>query len=151
MSLHWSLPLASLIFVAAAAVTIAGSAKLASLADQLADRLPLGEALFGAVFLGAVTSLSGIVMTGTAAHDAHAGSAYGNAVGGIAAQNAIPPEQAFVTALSMLLTIIVLMGLVRRQTHGLAGIGWESTLLLVVYVGAMFLLTLTGHSGAAAS
>lgn len=342
MSGEWSLPVAALIFVSAAICTIIGSTKLAGLADTLADRLQLGEAMFGAVFLGAMTSLSGFVMTGTAAYTGQAGLAYGNAVGGIAAQtvalavvdlfyrqanlehaaaslpnlmfglllvallstalllglgpswtwlgvhpgcillvaaygyglrlvrevrrdpawrakqspftrqdvpepdssgrstaallvrfflfgavvsvtgwaiaraaaailehtpltdtvvgvllmgvvngapeaisalaavrrgaltlaiagvlggnafdvlnlvvgdvlyrrgslfHAATSEQTFVTALSALLTVIVLMGLVRRQTHGIAGIGWESMLLLIAYVGSMFLLAWTG-------
>jgi cation:H+ antiporter len=82
----WSLPIAIAVFAAASVITIAGSTRLASLGDVLADRLRLGEAIFGAVLFGGVTSISGIVMTGTAAVAGQAGLAYGNAVGGIAAQ-----------------------------------------------------------------
>ena len=62
--------------------------RLAALADHLADRLGLGEAFVGAVFLGAVTSLSGLVTTVTAGLDGLADLAAGNAIGGIAVQTA---------------------------------------------------------------
>lgn len=74
------------LFVAGALVTMVAGARLSRLGDVLADRLGWGEALFGAVFFGAVTSLSGIVMTATAAYEGHGGLAYSNAVGGVAAQ-----------------------------------------------------------------
>jgi cation:H+ antiporter len=76
------------VFAVAAVVTVYASTRLAQAADVLADRLGIGEALFGAVFFGAVTSLSGIVMTATVAHAQQPGLAYSNAVGGIAAQTA---------------------------------------------------------------
>ena len=84
----WPLGLALGAFAAAAGLTVFGGVKLATLGDRLADRTGLGEAMFGAVLFGAVTSLSGIVMTATAAVHGHGGIAYSNAVGGIAAQTA---------------------------------------------------------------
>jgi len=87
----WSLVVALVAFAIAALSTVSGSIRLTALGDVLADRLGAGEALFGAVIFGGVTSLSGIVMTATAAHDGHAGLAYANAIGGIAAQTAALP------------------------------------------------------------
>lgn len=87
----WSLAVALLVFTIAAALTVGGGIRLTALGDVLADRLGVGEALFGAVIFGGVTSLSGIVMTATAAYDGHAGLAYSNAIGGIAAQTAALP------------------------------------------------------------
>jgi cation:H+ antiporter len=87
----WPLAAALAVFAVAALITVLGSMRLAMLGDVLADRLKIGEALFGAVIFGGVTSLSGIVMTGAAAHDGHAGLAYSNAIGGIAAQTAALP------------------------------------------------------------
>lgn len=84
-----SLPVAVAILVAAAAVIAAGGARLSGIADRLADRTGWGEALFGAVFFGGIISSSGIVMTVTAALHEHPSLAYGNAVGGIAAQTAV--------------------------------------------------------------
>ena len=71
--------------VAALAILLAGT-RLTGVADALADRTGLGEALVGAILLGASTSLSGIVTSVTAAADGRAELAVSNAVGGIAAQ-----------------------------------------------------------------
>jgi cation:H+ antiporter len=71
----------------AAAIAIAG-VRLAGVADALADRTGLGEALAGAIFLGASTSLPGIVTSVTAAWNGHPELAASNAVGGIAVQTA---------------------------------------------------------------
>ncbi|PRY02351.1 sodium:calcium antiporter [Allonocardiopsis opalescens] len=81
-SLGWGVA----VFLLAAAVTVLGSVRMAALGDVLADRTGWGEAVFGAVFFGLATSLSGIVMTAVSAASDEPGLAYGNAVGGIAAQ-----------------------------------------------------------------
>jgi len=57
-------------------------------ADELADETGLGEAIFGAVFLGATTSLSGSVTSVVAAAEGHPELAISNAIGGIDAQTA---------------------------------------------------------------
>ncbi len=61
---------------------------IAELADRLADKTGLGEAMMGGIFLGASTSLSGIVTSVTMAADGYAGLAVSNAIGGIAAPTA---------------------------------------------------------------
>lgn len=73
-------------FVTAAAVVALAGVRITNLADRLADRTGLGEAVFGGILLGAATSLSGIVTSLTAASDGLASLAVSNAVGGIAAQ-----------------------------------------------------------------
>ncbi|WP_150245183.1 sodium:calcium antiporter [Nocardiopsis quinghaiensis] len=80
--LGWSVGLFALVAV----VTVVASVRMAALGDVLADRTGWGEAVFGAVFFGLATSLSGIVMTAVSASVDHPGLAYSNAVGGIAAQ-----------------------------------------------------------------
>lgn len=82
----WPLGWSVALFVGVAAVTVAASITMASLGDVLADRTGWGEAVFGAVFFGLATSLSGIVMTAVSAAGDQPGLAYSNAVGGIAAQ-----------------------------------------------------------------
>ena len=78
-------PSVVLFAVATLAILLAGT-RLTGVADALADRTGLGEALVGAILLGAATSLSGIVTSVTAAADGRAEIAISNAVGGIAAQ-----------------------------------------------------------------
>lgn len=62
--------------------------KLTRLVDRLADRTGIGEAMAGAVFLGASTSLPGIVTSVTTAWGGHAEFAVSHALGGIAIQTA---------------------------------------------------------------
>lgn len=75
-------------FVAAAAVIAVVGTRLSGLADRLADRTGMGEALMGALFLGAATSLPGLVATLEGAWQGHARFAMSNAIGGIAVQTA---------------------------------------------------------------
>lgn len=84
----WPLPWVVALFAAAtAAIGIAG-VRLTRLANRLADVTGLGEAVFGAVVLGGVTSLPGIVASVAAAAQGYPELAVSNAVGGIAAQTA---------------------------------------------------------------
>lgn len=73
-------------FLTAGAVIFFSGLRMTGLADLLADRTGLGEALIGAVLLGAATSLSGTIVSITAAWDGHASLAFSNSIGGIAAQ-----------------------------------------------------------------
>ncbi|MGP3697942.1 sodium:calcium antiporter [Rhodobacter sp. NSM] len=73
-------------FLAASVVIFFTGLRMTGLADRLADRTGLGEALIGGVLLGAATSLSGIIVSITAALDGRASLAFSNSVGGIAAQ-----------------------------------------------------------------
>ncbi|WP_010663754.1 sodium:calcium antiporter [Marinilabilia salmonicolor] len=74
-----------LFIVSTIIIGIAGT-MLAKEADRLADITGLGEALFGAVFLGGITSLPGIITSVVAAYNGHPQLAISNAIGGIAAQ-----------------------------------------------------------------
>ena len=72
---------------ALAAILIAWlGSKMAHIADALADRTGLGEALIGSVLLGAGTSISGIVTSISTAASGAPELAVSNALGGIAAQ-----------------------------------------------------------------
>lgn len=81
-----SLTSASLLFAGCALVILLLGPRLTQVADQVADRTGWGEALTGAVLLGATTSLPGSVLSVTAATRGHADLAVGNALGGIAVQ-----------------------------------------------------------------
>jgi len=82
----WSLPLSFITFFGSAIVVMIFGRWLAKIADHLADRTGLGEALMGALFLGAATSLPEISTTVTAAVTTHADLAVSTALGGIAVQ-----------------------------------------------------------------
>ncbi|SLN62482.1 sodium:calcium antiporter [Oceanibacterium hippocampi] len=77
---------ALLVFTAASVAILLGGIRLTRLVDRLADVTGLGEAIAGALFLGAATSLSGLVTSVVAAGDGYVDLALSNALGGIAAQ-----------------------------------------------------------------
>lgn len=74
------------LFAVCAAVIGAAGVAMVGVADRLADRTGLGEAIVGGVLLGISTSLSGTVTSITAAYEGHAGLAVSNGIGGIAVQ-----------------------------------------------------------------
>jgi cation:H+ antiporter len=73
---------------AAALVILAAGLRMTGLADKIADRTALGEAMVGGVLLGAATSISGTIVSLTSALDGNASLAFSNGIGGIAAQTA---------------------------------------------------------------
>lgn len=77
-----------IILAIAGAVITACGVRMTGLADRIADRTGLGEALVGGMILGAATSLSGTVVSVSSALDGRASLAFSNAIGGIAAQTA---------------------------------------------------------------
>lgn len=85
---EWPLAGLAALFFAAAVIVCVDGIWLARLSSQIARQTGLGQAMMGALFLGAVTSLSGITTSVTAAIDGAAELAASNAIGGIAAQTA---------------------------------------------------------------
>jgi cation:H+ antiporter len=83
-----SLPELLAVFVGSAGVIGFAGTRLAHVADSLADRTGMGEILAGAVFVGASTSLPGIITSVTTAWEGHPQLAIGNALGGLTAQTA---------------------------------------------------------------
>ncbi len=79
-----SLVTAIIVFCGAALVIVSAGAQLARLADELADRTGLGEALFGVLLLAGVTSLPDFAATLSAAMDARPDLAMSNVMGSMA-------------------------------------------------------------------
>lgn len=86
MDATWPLLPSVLGLVASVAVLVVFGTRLARTADALADRTGLGEAVAGALLLGAVTSLPGILTTVTGALGGDADFALANPIGGVAIQ-----------------------------------------------------------------
>lgn len=82
----WPIWAILLLFVVAAAVIALAGTRMTRLADKLADLTGIGQALFGAVMLGASTSLPGILTSVWTAYQGIPDLAVSNAIGGIAAQ-----------------------------------------------------------------
>lgn len=82
----WPLSVHAIVFVVSAVLVAVVGVRLTDYAARIARRTGLGQAVTGALFLGATTSLSGITTSVTAAAAGHPELAASNAVGGIAAQ-----------------------------------------------------------------
>lgn len=82
----WTLSQSILTFLACTLAIGVFGTWITGVVDQLADRTGIGEAIAGAVLLGASTSLGGSVLSVTAAFNGNADLALGNALGGIAVQ-----------------------------------------------------------------
>lgn len=75
----------AIFFISAAVIGFAGT-WLAKVADRLADRTGLGEALMGGVVLGASTSLAGSTLSVISAYEGLVDLSIGNSLGGIVVQ-----------------------------------------------------------------
>lgn len=160
---EFSLSVNIAVFLTAAVVIILVGTKLTALADELADRTGLGEAVGGILFLGLTTSLPDLAASVFAAVEGRAALAIGNAVGGIAVQTMFLAladiayrkanlEHAAASAANMIQTnmLIILLTLVLLSLSGptvsIAHIH-PATVLLIVVAAAGFKLII--HSNAA--
>ncbi|WP_327034927.1 cation transporter [Micromonospora ureilytica] len=127
-TLPWPLPLSAAVFVLAGAITVAGSVRLAGVGDALADRTGWGEALFGVVFFGIVTGLSGIIMTIVAAGSGQAAASLSNLLSG---------------CLLIALLALALVATYIPETS-IAGVNPMSAVLVAAYVGGLVLIRRAG-------
>ncbi|MCF2870399.1 hypothetical protein L0664_04910 [Octadecabacter sp. G9-8] len=142
--------------VCAACVWVAG-ARLAYLADALADRFKLAKSLVGLLLLSIATSLPEVATTLTAALQQARDLVLNNLFGGIALQTAILAMSDFwargpitnyprkanhaleATLLVLLLSIAIIVTNL-GQTFVIAGVGVGSVAIAVFYGGAIWLL-----------
>ncbi|MFE9591839.1 sodium:calcium antiporter [Streptomyces sp. NPDC006294] len=153
----WPLGWSVGVFLLATGVTVVCSVRLAGVGDTLADRTGWGEAFFGAVLFGVVTSLSGVVMTAVSAAADQPQLAYGNAVGGIAAQTVAIAvadvfhrqanlEHAAASLRNMMFgcLLIVLLGIALMATFSpevtVLGVHPASVALVALYGGGLWLV-----------
>jgi len=118
----------------------------------LSERLGISQGVVGALGTAIVTSLPELVTTIAAVRRGALQLAIGGIIGGnmfdalfIASSdvfyrngsiyNAIEERTLFWMALVIAMTGILLIGLLRRERQGPAGIGWESVLLIALWVG----------------
>lgn len=149
------------VFGMLALVVAAAGFTVAQTGIALANRTGLSETLVGGLLTAVVTSLPELVTSVAAVRRGALSLAVGGIIGGNSFDvlfvafadvsfrdgsiyHAIDDPQVFVIALTLLLTGILLMGLLRRKKSGLLGIGFESFLALVLYVGAFTMLFWTG-------
>lgn len=160
-----SLPVSFLLFLAGGiGVWLCGS-RLAAAADEISDRLRIGRALMGFVFLATITSLPEIVTTVIAAGGGEPKLALGNLLGGVGLQFGIlavadafaghapiswyPRKTTIImegVLLALLLALLLAM-LMLGETTLIGKIGVGSTLLAACYLLTMIILRRHDESG----
>lgn len=126
-------------------------------AEAIVDSTGIDEAVAGGVFTAISTSLPELVTTIAAVRYGALALAVGNILGTnffnvvvIAAADvayrsgsiyhALPETQIVFGLIVILMTAVLLLGMVQRQTFGIWKIGFESALILLLYAGAVAML-----------
>ena len=124
-------------------------------------RTGLSETVVGALLTAVVTSLPELVTSIAAVRRGALTLAVGGIIGGNcfdvlflsfsdvayrggSIYHAITDRQVFLVALTQVLVGILLLGLLRRERAGVLGIGFESFLILTIYLGSIALLLIQG-------
>jgi Ca2+/Na+ antiporter len=148
-------------FLALSLVVGAAGYVIAKTGGQVAARTGLSGGIVGGLFTAVSTSLPELVTSVAAVRRGALTLAVGGIIGGNSFDvlfvafsdvgyqegsiyHAMTEQQVFIIALTLLLTGILLMGLLRRERRGAFGIGFESFLALVLYFGAFGLLFIGG-------
>jgi cation:H+ antiporter len=151
----------SIRFAVLAAILAAAGYITATCGIAIARQTGLTQSVVGAYFTAVSTSIPELVTTIAAVRRGALTLAMGGIVGGnmfdtlfIASADiayrpgslyhAVSDAPYYLTALSILMTAILLLGMLRRQRRGVANIGFESALILVLYLGGMGLLVAAG-------
>jgi cation:H+ antiporter len=147
-------------FAAFAALLVASGALLAESGVALTLHTGLSESFVGALLTGVVSSAPELVTAITAVRIGAVSLAVSNIIGGntfdtliVALADWAYPGSIFqgtgsglapLLTATLLMNTVLLMGLIRRERHGIGNIGMEGALLLVLYSGVV--VGLSGQS-----
>lgn len=127
----------------------------------LSRQTGLSETIVGGLFTAISTSMPELVIAVAAVRRGALTLAVGDVLGGNcfdvifvafadvayregSIYHAMSPQHVLIFALPILLTGILLLGLLHREKHGMANIGFESVLVLVLYLGVFSILIWSG-------
>ncbi len=127
---------------------------VAEVGPLIAEESGLPAVIVGALFTATVTSLPELVTTIAAARQQAPTLAVSDIIGGnsfdvlflVGADLAflkgsiyhqITGQHTFFIAVAMLMTAVFVLGMLRREKHGFANIGFESALLIIIYLGSV--------------
>jgi cation:H+ antiporter len=140
-----------------AALIAAAGYTVAETGIAIAERTGLSETVVGALLTAIATSLPELVTVLAAVKQGALTLAVGDIIGGNSFDvlflafsdvayrdgslyHAMTHRQLFLIAVSLLMTGILLLGLLRREKSGIANIGFESLLVLLLYLGTVLVL-----------
>jgi cation:H+ antiporter len=147
------LPLAARILGCGLAVALAGYV-LAQAGGVISARTGIGDTAVGSLLTASTTSLPELVTAVAAVRRGALALAVGDILGGNcfdvlflsvadaafregSLYHAVSGRQGMLLTLTIVLSGILLLGMMRRERHGIANIGFESALVLIVYVAGM--------------
>ena len=148
-------------FLVAALATLAGGVMVARTAGEIVRQSDIPEVVVGGLFMAVATSLPELVTCVAAVRRGALTLAVSDVVGGnffdvlfVAAADfayvngsiyhapGVGRREVFVSALTILLNVLLLAGLIDRQRYGPANIGFESVLMLLVYIAGFLTLAM---------
>lgn len=150
-------------FVAYAALLGIAGYVIAESGVAIANQTGLSETVVGGIFTAISTSLPELITSIAAVRQGALTLAVGDIIGGNSFDvlflafsdvayrsgsiyHSITQRQVFIISLTILLTSVLLLGLLRREQRGIGNIGFESFLIIVLYLGG-FLLLFLNQSG----
>lgn len=147
--------------VASAIATGFGGALLAEASENIVEKTGLPTAIVGGLFMAIATSLPELVTSIAAIRRGALTLAVSDVVGGnffdvlfVAAADiaylkgsifhadGVGVREIFLTSFTILLNVVLLAGLIFRQKHGPGNIGFESMLMLLLYITGFLILAL---------
>jgi len=147
--------------VISAVLTAVSGAVVAEAAENIVADTPIPEAVVGGLFLALATSLPELVTSVAAVRRGALTLAVSDIVGGnffdvlfVAAADlaymggslyhaeGVGNREIFLTSLTVLLNVVLLVGLIYRQRKGPGNIGFESASMLVLYLAGFLILSL---------
>ena len=145
------------VFLIYAAITAGAGYAVGEAAAGLVELTGLSQSAVGTVFAAVANSLPELVTAIAAVRIGAVNLAVGDVIGGnsfealfLAAADffyrpgsiyhEFDADNVFVAVLAILMTGVLLLGMLRRERHGIAGIGFESALVLLLYVLSVILL-----------
>jgi cation:H+ antiporter len=144
-------------FAGLALVVATAGFAVAQTGIAIAAQTGMSETLVGMLLTAVATSLPELVTSVAAVRQGALTLAVGGIIGGNSFDvlfiafadvayrdgsiyHAMVNQQVFIIALTLLMTGVILLGLLRREKTGFANIGFESLLVLILYFGAVGLL-----------
>ncbi|AKJ63355.1 sodium:calcium antiporter [Kiritimatiella glycovorans] len=144
-------------FSVCAAVLLLAGMLIMRTGVEISERTGLSETFVGALLTAVVTSLPELITSVAAVRRGALTLAVGNIIGGNsfdmlflagadmafrpgAIYAAMTSRHALLISVTILMTGVLLLGLLRREKRGIGNIGFESVLVLVIYVAAMIML-----------
>jgi cation:H+ antiporter len=148
-----------LVFLLLAALVAGAGWLIARTGLSIATRTGLGEGFVGTLFTAVTTSIPECVIAIAAVRRGALTLAVADIIGGNtfdvlflafsdilyrggSIYHAVTTVQSFWLVLSLLMAAVLLLGLIRREEHGIANIGFESMMVLALYLGGVTLLVL---------